>query len=641
MAGYREFHFEKIYEAPDTTGFLDNYTRAMSNMFAGLADTFTKRQQTINQHSVDLAKGAFENDQVMINDMALNLVQEGRSILKRGGNLSDPNYQERLYSAKTLSASSKINFDRFKQDLDRIDKRRDDDKYYDKRYDEASVLDAAYGEGADLLTRGSRLADVEKNLFQNPQSFKHKQYTADWVNNYGQKEKIKTTGNPDAKSSIENKARFWDPKTGKPGVTDDHAIDYLRSEERVDKWYDYQLDQTLSDEIKKMKSSGDSRAAWMEGLSDNEIKAELINDPSKNLITKTDYGIRKREMAKRDLEEADSVHSKISYEKKLDDRTTGGLYRNDAIAYSPTFNTTQTGAVSGVSTGVSEAAGMNQLSAPGGILVISKGLTTGKPINIQVEGKNGYDITSGKKSQIVGRQPFNLTGYQLQVYQKDGRPFPLAANNTTELITKINSMRPHEFKNLSPEPAIALNGYTVDRNTMLGDMAKNTLDIETELGQAIKNGDETKATSLQERLDMINEFKQALNDPDSFADQDILNLAARNGISQIRKDMLMKASGSDLDWVNNVTQGLNLRDRNKWSDDMRTFDEAYRSAYRKASEVGFGESPTEKFEKAVRQPTQKQQQSNELPTIGSDDEYKKLPSGSEFIAPNGQRYRKP
>lgn len=639
---YREFYSPVDVETPDYSPI----ARGLSSFFGAISQGYQQRKSLTDSYKYALEYGHFESDNKFNTEYSKYVTQLGKESFRRYGAPTSELLAAEQQGLQYV-ADQKAQYKRFEELNKYIDKRATEDAYYDPTVDKETVQRAAFGEYGEVtfFTRRKRLEEAAQQVGNDPRSFKFRKYTSDWAKLYGEKQKVKTSENADAKSAIENRARFWDPATGKPGVTDDHAIDFLKSDERVDRHYDHELDQQLTREIEQMKAAGD--ADWMKGKSMAEIKNELINNPSLNTINSMEYGARKREMAKRDLSEADSILSKTSYEKKVDDRATHGLYRNDAIGYTPTFYNTQTGAGRGIGSSVAEAGGLNQLSAPGGILIISKGVTTGKPISINVEGKNAYNVASGKKSQITGRQPFNLTGYQLQVYQKDGTPLTLGATSVDELISKVQSMRPFEFKNLEPSPSIALNGYAIDRATVLGDLARNTLDLQTELGDALKRGDQTEAANIQMRLDMIEEFKTALNDPDNFSDQDIMNLAARNGITQIRQDQLVKASGSDLDWINNVTQGLNLRDKSKWSEDMRRFDQAYREAYQKAAEQGFGESPEEKFQKAVSGPKPQKAKASTpeapdatLPSVTDQASYDALPVGAEYIGPDGKRRKK-
>lgn len=598
---YREFYDRADEQTPDYSPI----ARGLTTLFGAIGQGYRQRKNSIDQYKYALDYGKFENDNNFNTQYSQMITRAGKNDLRQSGSLSQ-NVIDGEQQGLQYVADQKAQYERFTKLNEQIDKRGTEDPYYIPEADKKLLETAAFGEDGevDFRTRGGRLEQAAQMVGNDPRSFKFKNYTADWTKLYGEKDKARTTNNPDAKNAIQNKARFWDPATGKPGVTDNHAIDFLKSEKRVDRHYDHQLNQQLTQEIQQMKASGEPANDWMKDLTDAEIKSELINNPSKNQINKQEYGMRKRELAKKDLADADAVFSKVDYEKKADDRATHGLYRNDAISYSPTFYQTQTGN-QGTSSAVSDATGTNQLSAPGGLLIISKGLTTGKPISINVEGRNAYNINSGKQAQITGRQPFNLTGYQLQVYDKSGNPYKMQANDMGELTKKIQSMRPFEFKNLAPEPSVALNGYALDKNTILGDLAKSSFDLNSELGEAIKNGNETEAANIQSRIDMIDEFKRSLNDPDNFSDQDILNLAAKNGITQTRQDQLVKASGSDLDWINNVTQGLNLKDKSKWSQEMITFDQAYRDAYNKAAAQGFGDSPSEKFDQAVKNPVKK------------------------------------
>src|SRR5690606_10484106 len=303
--------------------------RGLTNFFGAIAEGYQKRRNLVDQYKYALDYGHFENDNKFNTEYSKFVTQMGKEAFRRTGAPTTDLLAAEQQGLQYV-ADQKAQYERFKTLNSMIDKRGTEDKYYDPNVDKQNLQLAAFGEDGEVnfFTRGKRLEAVSQAIGNDPRSFKFRNYTSDWVKLYGEKQKAKTSENADAKSAIENKARFWDPATGKPGVTDDHAIDFLKSDERVDRHYDHELDQQLTREIEQMRASGD--AEWMKGKSVEQIKAELINNPNRNTINSMEYGQRKRELAKRDLAEADTLLSKTSYEKKVDDRATHGLYRNDA-----------------------------------------------------------------------------------------------------------------------------------------------------------------------------------------------------------------------------------------------------------------------------------------------------------------------
>lgn len=633
---YREFYKQQPTIINDYSP-IERGLQSVGAIFSSIAAAKKKEALTIDQYKVDLNQGKFENDERLKNELVRSLTQEGKQLLRSGKGFT-ADYTKRLAEATTLANSSAIQYDRWQKDLAAISKRSTDDKYYDPRYDEELLREATHGRDNEVnfFDRGDRLAQAEQRLGKNPLAFRINDYTADFVKGYGVKEKTSATGNPNATNTIYNSSPFWDSKTGKPGVTDRHAVEYLKSrpDGSVQAFLETEVSNELETEMENMKRSGDSRTAWMNGLSDLEIKNELIRDPSKNIINKTDFGIRVRDKAKQRLEDAADIKSKVDVEYKKDTSKTGGLYNNDAIAHSDTFfdESSSTGSGSpGLGDIYSQQPYTKINAAPGGILMINKGTTTGKPISFISGSKNVFNVNSGTVQQARGSSAFNLTGYQIQAYDKSGRPYMIEAKDINELKAKIKGMSYSEFQNLDPEMKIALKGFTINRAKMLGDVRSSTRKLNEDLAAARREGDEEKVGQIENRLYEINNFTSMLNsDEDDFTEDDILNAAAANGISAIQTDQLVMADKSDLDKINTITEGLNLNNRQKWSPEMREVADLYTQRAQEAAAMGY---------KATRKPATKKAAAPSIPTVSDQAQYDALPSGAEYIA-NGKRYRK-
>lgn len=622
---YREFYKQQPMVLNDYSPIERGLT-SVGSMFSAIAEAKKKKDILVDQYNIDLGQGSFETDNKILNQWTRELTDEGKRLLRSGQGFT-PEYNRRLADAKTFKGNSAIQMQRWKDDVTAINKRSTDDKYYDSRYDEDLLKKAIYGDNpdeVDATTRNERLAAAEARLGKNPLAFRLNDYTADYVKGYGTKEKESKTGNPNATNTIYNSSPFWDPKTGKPGVTDRHAVEYLKSrpDGSVQGFMEAEVGNELEDEMLAMKRSGDSRTEWMKGMSDLEIKNELIRDPSKNIINKTDFGIRVRDKAKQRLNDAADIKSKVDVEYKKDTSKTGGLYNNDAIAHSDTFYNERVG------TGGS----LDRIpGSPGGILMISKGATTGKPITFESGSKNIFNVNSGTIQQARGSATFNLTGYQVQAYDKNGRPFFIEAADANELKEKIKALPASEFQNLDPNMGIAMKGYSLNRGKMLGDVRSSTYDLNTELAKAKADGNDEKVAQIESQLYELKNFTSQLNaDADDYTDDDILNAAARNGITAIRTDQLIRADKADLDKINTITEGLNLNDRSKWSPDMRGVSDLWTQKAQESAAGGY---------KSARKPEAKKTTSS-LPTVGDQAQYDALPTGSEYLGPDGKKRRK-
>lgn len=622
---YREWY----KTAPILQNDYSPLAEGVSTLFQTLAQKREAKRKAVDQYKYALEYGHFENDNKFNTEYVQKVNKIGKETLKKS-----LTYTPELINAEQQGlqyvADQKAQYKRFENLHTQISKRETDDKYYNANADRKALEIAAFGEKGDVdfRTRGQRLDAVAKGIGNDPISFKFLDYRSDYIKGRGTKTKINASNEPGSVSS-EYKSPFVNHKTGKPEVTDTDAVDFIGSEPRVDQWYDYKVSSQIDQEIAQMKAVKNPKNDWMNGLSDEEIKLELIVDPSKNRVNKQEFGQRKRELAKKDLEAGADIYQKVDYEKKKDDSATGGLYSNDAIAHTYTFSSIPTGS-STLTPGEAEQIGQNSLNGPGGILMINKGVTTGKPINFDTQSRNAYNIRSGKRFTLTGKQPFNVTGYQLQLYRKNGQPYLLQASNEDELVNAIGTIPPDQFKDLMPEPKIALVGYTLDRARMLGDISNNSYDLNKELGNARASGDNQKVATIEQQLASLEELRQNIND-ENFSEADILNMAANNQITSVRTDQLILAEKADLDKVNNITGGLNLTDQSKWSDDMKRFNQAYKEAYGRFANVVPKQEGSE-----PKTPAKK----TTIPIVDSQDGYNALSSGAEYIGPDGVKRRK-
>jgi hypothetical protein len=231
----------------------------------------------------------------------------------------------------------------------------------------------------------------------------------------------------------------------------------------------------------------------------------------------------------------------------------------------------------GVSDVVADAHKIGSVAGPGGILMIKKGVTAGKPITIEADSQRAFDLRSGKNASR-SRGKFNLTGYQLQAYDKDDNLFQIQGNNPDELIASINNLPDKAFTNLQPDLKVALNGYSLNDSKMLGDIATKSFDLAEQIGD---EKDPEKKAELEYQLTELNRLKQSFNLPGMY-DEDIIQSAQKNGIKQVRQDQLLMANKSDIDKVKTITGGLDLSNQTQWSPEMKAVNDAYKKRYNEA-----------------------------------------------------------
>jgi hypothetical protein len=338
---YRQFRNEATYEAPELAPIVDETTQAISGLFRSIAQEKKLNRRAAEQFEYDLDEGAFENDTKILTELAKNVTARAKSEIRSTGRVSQET-EAQMKDGLGFQAASKNQLERVKMLRQNILDQAARDPYFDPDTALKKIVGATNGENndVDFRTRGERILEAEKGI-NGVDSFRFDKYRADYVKNIvGERTRKVSNETGETKSTRSATAAFWNEKKGVPEVTDDHAIDFLKSEKRVAEYYDTKISSTLDEEIKAMKASGDKRTAWMKDLSDDEIKAELIADPSKNLINKENYGSRVRNLAKADLAKADRIDSEVSFERKdeTDTNNSGGRWKNKNILHTSAVN---------------------------------------------------------------------------------------------------------------------------------------------------------------------------------------------------------------------------------------------------------------------------------------------------------------
>lgn len=637
---YREFHVEKIYEAPDVNilaeGLMEgakSSAEAIGNLFRGLSEQQIAKRKGADQYKFDLGEGKFENDDKIFFEKSNNITQRGKQDILRQGAISPELQKDQMLSLQEKKQSD-WQFKAMEQHDKDIDARAKEDKYYDPEVDKNKLRVAAYGEDGDVYygTRGDRLEEFDKVKGIDPKSLKGKLYTYDYVGLFREKEKTKSTGSPTSESTVFDKTPFLNEQ-GAPGITMNHAKEYLNSRQdgSVARWVESLVNDDMDADVRYMKQ----KSPEFKGLSDDEVKLYLKSNPSENQYNKKDYATRVIDKAQEQLFEAANISKKIDYTTKVDKSMTGGLYNNDAIGHSYTNHTDTVGTeATGVSDKVAGAFKANVNTMPGGSLRIGKGAKIGGAIPVDLNPQNSYNLRTGKNDANKGTTSYNLTGYQLGVYKKDGSLVPIDANT-------IDKIPLSEFKNLEPEMKIALRGYTVDQGNKLGEIATKQSELDDEIGAAVKSGDVEKQQELELKLQQLNGLKQKMNLSQSeFSDDDLFSAFKQAGmnVNSVKKDVIIKASQADLDLINkNITQGLNLADENKRSPEMQDLNKRYKARAEQAAAAGYADrDPSmEKFAKDMAKKKPAKQSTSQTPTVTTAADYANLPPGSQYIDPSG------
>lgn len=589
---YREFYNPIESETPDYSPI----AQGIANLFNGLGEVYSQRQKKSDQYKYALEYGKFENDNKFNEEYVKSVVGLGREDYKKSGTPSAQllNMEQQ---GKRMVGDQKAQFDRFTKLDARIKEKATEDPYYNPELDKIKLQEATFGKDndVDFRTRGQRLEEVSKSIGNDPNAFRIKEYTSNWVKQLGKKKQDRTTKTENGERQYSYESPFVDPKTGKPGVTDNHAREYLDSRPEVLSRIQLDIDKDLQKDVKAIKqlnSKGDKRTAWADGLSDQEILLQIKGQPALNPYAPKDkdenpiqYNDLILKKAKNNLTEAADIAEKVTVDfKKTGGSGSDGNVKNDNIGHSGTFYTNAIG------TGGSES--VNKVSGPGGVLMIKKGVTAGRPIVIEADSKNAFNYRSGKNTNREGRGKFNLTGYQLAPYTTDGKLVPIAGNDAEEMKNSIKNIPDEQLRKMKPTLDIALQGYTIDESKILGDISNKSYQLNEQLGEAIEKGDAEKVAALRSQIEQIGQLRSSFNLADVY-DEDIINAAAKTGIKSTRVDQLLQADRSDLDKIKTITDGLDLKSQSSWSPEMKEVNDTYKARWEEANKKSPVVSDTE------------------------------------------------
>lgn len=648
---YREFRNEKYYESPNVpdNAFM-NTANAVGEIFRVMAEKKKQKALAADQYKFDLGQGKFENDDKIFFEQTKNITERSRNDLRATGRLS-PQIEKDQHMARQSKNESDWQF-KAMTDMDKmITAKSTEDKYYDPSGDFEVVKEAAYGKDNDVYygTRGERLENASKAIFKLPTSLRGKLYTSDYVKTFGKKENTKASDSPTQHSSTYMSTPFLTP-AGVPGVTIDHAKQYLSSRQdgSVARWVEHGVDQEMLKEVAYNKE----RNPKIKSLSNEEALAYLKAHPEENLENKKLYADRVIERAQNELMEAADINRKVDYETKVDKSITDGLYNNDNVGHSYTDHADDIGVDAiksndpNVSDAVARTFGGTRNEMPGGNLRIAKGAKVGQAIPLDINPQYMINTRNGKLITNRGSTQFNLTGYQMAGYTKDGKPRVLTA-------AQIANMRPSDFKDMAPDLGVAFRGYTLNQGNKLGELSSRQSELDDQKADAIKRQDTDALEAIQEQIDGLADLKQKLNlSPSEVSDEDLMSAYKQAGInvSSIKQDMMVKPSRADLDLINkNITRGLDLTDPSKYSDDMKEVATAYRTAYQKAAAKGFQNdtNPDKSFVEGTKKALKDQEASGQrfkgadgkwyrYPDVDTKEAYDKLPPGSVYFW-NGER----
>jgi hypothetical protein len=634
---YREFHFEKTYAKPDTSGFLQqaaaSASQAIGNIFSSIAQKKQQERAKADSYNLVLEKGVSENDNILFEEQTKAAV----GLYKEGVYTNNKNKQQQALdiaeTAKSGHNQMRLQSDKLKRANAAVDETVKNNQYYKGNIDKDMLNIAFNGKdgNGNYLTRDPALNEAITIAGKNPRAFDLPKYTADWVNKIqGERSAETSSDDPSKAKTTSLKSPFLNTDTGVLGADQDDAVRYLKSDPDgfVQKNYELQLNDQLDEEIKQMKADpANMKHFWMRDKSDLEIKNALISGEKENTINNKDYNTRVNELAISALNEAAHISSKVNVEQKIDTAATQGLYNNGGITHRQGFQNETVP----VDASVSYAPGgetesplykTGQIVGPGGNIMIAKGPTVGNAVKMQLSAKTTYDMESGKVIEnIGGTSTHNVISWLGLGYYKNGRPEIMREDikTTDDQVNFYNTAKPSYFKHLNPKIDIAFKTFQINKDAMLGDVKKSITELNQKLAEATKAGKTAEVENLKGQIRQREKYRTKFDPDKKYSDEDIVNTGAENGITERRTNYIVKGEDNDFSTLDGVTQGLDLRKDDKVTQDYLRVRKARTDAYNRAKALNFKDQPTDKKKAATTKAPLKAAAAQPVKTTGTVD----------------------
>ena len=563
---YREFHNEPYYKDPG----IEFLPKTMA-MIQTVADTRLRQQQ----HNWDLAanykqanlEGKFPADQRFLNDLSQKITLNATNDLMNYGNLS-PRTRQEITWAQGMKALSYTQWNQTKDLEGRIQNYKiagpnPEKNYWDNSHDMNMLTTAAYGtpqENSDknteinLHNRAERLNNVGNQMGKNYLlGFKKDAYVQDYVDNLGEQQREVSYEDPTGKKSREKvQAVFWDPVTGKPGVTDPDAIHFLDSSPHIQEYYKQKVDTELLDDARKMMAT--KEGAWLKDLTPDEVVQKFRENPSLNTESKVTPGQRELQLAKEDLIAKHRIHLANAYD--------AGNINDDQSARG----------VSSKLFAVNDAFDRNSNSGPSFVYSSTNGTKQGLPI--QIKGK-AFDVNSGEYTgNTDAAREMIVKSSSLALFDKTtGKPLPVKFNTTQEMVDYIGKMKPDELANTTLLPVI--KGQSFNRANVISNarLVKDKLSVKPDKTQE----DENAIEAIDKVLQMADQ------NPDLAPE--VFQSALQKYVPVVVEDLVKPIGPKDHETaeIKNMLGKFDPTNPKYWNDDMKAVSQAWTTAQQKNS----------------------------------------------------------
>lgn len=480
---YREFRNEATYEAPNLE-FLPQTLAALDTANRLKAVRDQRRATAYDNAKVASLKGGFPQHQKGL-DAIVNTAKMGLNEWYRSGRNGKPiEVEDLMLQGTNLANRSSLLYTAAQNKVKEIEDLEKNNPYYKSQIDRQKFTESVYNPELGL----DKMDELEKNIvnFQpggnKLETFNAPKYLDDFVKSFGEKSTgVDSKSKEGIKYGSEYKGKFFDPTTGKPGITTRHVEQVLSTNPDAAEFYTQSVLKDLNEEYKQVLAGRkndipDSKEGiTLKSLIDSGEHEAAINymreHPEINPIDQRTEFQRKADKIIPELKDREAVHMKQESDLsgKLPNSSWGIGNKNANEAADGVFN-----------------------GGPGRVVTIGN---TNKMPTIQatiVNKRKNIDtgeVVESRRSNV----PMTVNYYSWGALGKDGTPILFDDNDIEATKRKISTLPVDERAALKAAPLMF--GTSIDKASVLN-LAFSQGKIRELEDQARKNPESDVATDI-------------------------------------------------------------------------------------------------------------------------------------------------
>ncbi len=438
---YRTFHQEKYYDAPDFQG-LPHTLQALGTLATIKAQRERQARDLQANSQIGIENGYFPQLQNQINAGALHLSRKLTDHFANGGMYEPAEIKNGKAYLSSLSKSGNTLMNQLKSIQEQIALKKSDDPYWNASNAE-NELKKAFDPSLDTPEKIQEHLNSVR-VGENPKDYDRGKIVSDFVKAHGKTitENSNTSQTGYKKESF-NQNQFLNDK-GVPEITSDHVKGLLAKHPIMYTSYAEDAQDQIANEIKQARAADEE---WTQGKTDEELFSDIYHGKSGNPNAPTieardekgdpimangkpirvpmSFGDRIADMAKGEIAQYEETHNKSTVDAS--NYQAGARYGITSKAYNP------------------PADGFNQgyLAGPSRMLVKKTGVGDNRMLYIpgsQAEWRYDHDTNAFVKTSKNSAIPFVMTSYQWGPVTAEGKPIPLNATSTDDMLKKIAEM---------------------------------------------------------------------------------------------------------------------------------------------------------------------------------------------------------